>query len=51
MVSSGRLAAGYATAPAIALFAGMVANAGRSGNRWEGYRGGYTVERAVEQLG
>jgi len=29
----------------------MVANAGRSGNRRAGDRYGYTVERAVEQLG
>jgi len=51
MVSSGRLSPGYATAPVVTLFAGMVANAGRSGNRRAGDRCGYTVERAVEQLG
>ena len=51
MVSSGRRSAGYATAPAVTLYAGMVANAGRRRNRWARDRGGYTVERAVEQLG
>jgi hypothetical protein len=51
MVSPGQLSTGYATAPTVTLYAGMVADAGRRGNRRAGHWRGYTVERAVEQLG
>src|SRR5713101_3849160 len=49
MVPSGRLAAGDAAASAIALFAGDVARAGRSGNRGPGDGRSYAPDRAGER--